>query len=124
MTTLKKKRASALVPWSHNGNAGVLVHADSAKNEWVLPGGGLEPAVNGQIETPRVAVIRELRERPVLSPELSLHCSAMTGNTASIMFSTFVQAVRYRSWIGRKRPPLACAARILWWTRSRVRPAT
>jgi len=69
MTTSKKKRATALIPWSHNGNAGVLVHADSDKNEWVLPGGGLEPAVNGQIETPRVAVVRELREETGLIAE-------------------------------------------------------
>ena len=62
MTVPKKKRATALIPWSHNGNLGVLVHADSYKNEWILPGGGLEPAVNGQIETPRVAVVRGLRE--------------------------------------------------------------
>ena len=45
------------------------MHADSDKNEWVLPGGGLEPAVNEQIETPRVAVVRELREETGLIAE-------------------------------------------------------
>ena len=62
MTTQKNTRATALVPWSHHGKQGVLVHADSDKNEWTLPGGGLELDANGRIETPRVAVIRELAE--------------------------------------------------------------
>jgi 8-oxo-dGTP pyrophosphatase MutT (NUDIX family) len=67
MTTQKKTRATALVPWSHEGKQGVLVHADSDKNEWVLPGGGLEQDANGRPEVPRVAVARELGEETGLS---------------------------------------------------------
>jgi 8-oxo-dGTP pyrophosphatase MutT (NUDIX family) len=61
MTTPKKTRATALVPWSHDDKQGILVHADRDKNEWTLPGGGLLDA-NGPIETPRAAVVRELAE--------------------------------------------------------------
>jgi ADP-ribose pyrophosphatase YjhB (NUDIX family) len=69
MPTQKKTRATALIPWSHNGKQGILVHADSRKNEWVLPGGGLELGANGRAEAPRVAVARELAEETGLSTE-------------------------------------------------------
>jgi len=67
MTTEKKTRATALVSWSHNGKAGILVHADRYKNTWILPGGGLERDANGRAEVPRVAVVRELAEETGLS---------------------------------------------------------
>jgi 8-oxo-dGTP pyrophosphatase MutT (NUDIX family) len=66
MTTPKKTRATALVPWSHDDKQGILVHADRDKNEWTLPGGGLLDA-NGPIETPRAAVVRELAEETGLT---------------------------------------------------------
>ena len=69
MTTEKKIRATALVPWSHEGKQGILVHADSDKNEWILPGGGLEQEANGGAEAPRAAVARELAEETGLTAE-------------------------------------------------------
>jgi ADP-ribose pyrophosphatase YjhB (NUDIX family) len=69
MTTQKKTRATALVPWSDEGKQGILIHADSYKNEWILPGGGLEQDANGRVEAPRVAVARELAEETCLTAE-------------------------------------------------------
>lgn len=82
MTTPNKTRATALVPWSHADKQGVLVHADSHKNEWVLPGGGLELDANGRAETPRVAVVRELAEE--------------TGLTAEAVATLFLYAGKFR----------------------------
>jgi ADP-ribose pyrophosphatase YjhB (NUDIX family) len=69
MMTQKRIRATALVPWSHKGKQGVLVHANSYTNEWTLPGGGLEQDANGRAEAPRAAVARELAEETYLTAE-------------------------------------------------------
>lgn len=67
MATQKKTRATALVSWPHHDKQGILVHADRDKNEWILPGGGLELGTNEGLETPRAAVVRELTEETGLT---------------------------------------------------------
>lgn len=69
MSKPKKQRATVIVEWSHAGKSGILVHADSYKNEWILPGGGLEQDANGQVELPKVAAARELEEETSLTVE-------------------------------------------------------
>lgn len=57
----RRPRATALIRWDAEGEAGLLVHADRAAI-WVLPGGGIEPD-----EPPLAAVARELREEAGLT---------------------------------------------------------
>jgi O-acetyl-ADP-ribose deacetylase len=82
MTSEKKPRATALIPWVYDGKQGILVHADRYKNTWILPGGGLELDTNGRIETPKAAVIRELKEE--------------TGLTAAAAATLFLQDGKFR----------------------------
>lgn len=61
MSTTMKTRATALVEWAHDGEQGILVHADR-KGFWLLPGGQLKRYHDNTYEAPLAAVARELHE--------------------------------------------------------------
>lgn len=66
MTTTKRRRATVIIEIAHEGQTGILVHADG--HFWSLPGGGAEPG-----EPRLIAAIRELREETGLEAYAALY---------------------------------------------------